>query len=80
MNLRPIKQNMTELNLGNGTRVLFSYKTPVACITAEDDTAYKTDKFWSATTSRHINVWVSQFDIVDIKPQEYFDNLIQGVK
>lgn len=79
MNLNPIKANMTELKLSDGTRVLFSYKTPVACITPEDDTAYKTEKFWSVTTSRHINFWVSQFDSVDVKPQEYFDNLIKEV-
>jgi len=30
MKLNPIKSNMTELELGN-IKVLFSYKTPVAC-------------------------------------------------
>ena len=78
MNLKPIKADVTELELENGTRVLFSYQTPVACITPEDDMAYKTGKFWSVTTTRHINFWVSQFDCVDVRPQEYFDNLVSS--
>ena len=53
MNLHPIAANQTELHLDNGTIVFFSYKTPVAACTA--DGFIRTNKFWSVTTSRHLN-------------------------
>ena len=82
MELIPIKANMTELRLGD-YRILFSYQTPVAML-QEDHTgilgAYKTSKFWSTTTSRHINKWFNE----RVKPremgQELFDNLITRIK
>jgi hypothetical protein len=74
MNLKPLASNKTELTLGDGTQVLFSYETPVACwINGE---FFKTSKKWSNTTSRHINSWVH---LATEKPQEYFDNLVKGV-
>jgi hypothetical protein len=76
MTLTPIKANMTELDLGNRTRVLFSYRTPVAAFV---DGVYRcTSKKWSRTTSRHINAWHDHYTYVD--SQEFFDNLIAGVK
>ena len=58
MNLNPIKANMTELTIGTKT-VLFSYKTPVAVFDwskgAGNGEYTKTSKYWSKTTSRHIN-------------------------
>jgi len=74
MNLKPLASNKTELTLGDGTQVLFSYQTPVACwINGE---FFKTSKRWSNTTSRHINSWVH---LATEKPQEFFDNLVKGV-
>jgi len=74
MNLKPLASNKTELTLGDGTQVLFSYQTPVACwINGE---YFKTSKKWSNTTSRHINSWVH---LATEKPQEFFDNLVKGV-
>ena len=74
MNLKPLASNKTELTLGDGTQVLFSYQTPVACwINGE---FFKTSKKWSNTTSRHINSWVH---LATEKPQEFFDNLVKGV-
>jgi hypothetical protein len=75
MILNPIKANMTELVFEN-THVLFSYRTPVAVLL--DGVAYKTSKKWSNTTTRHINTWYREYD--GEKPQEYFDNLVAGVK
>jgi hypothetical protein len=79
MNLTPIRANMTELDLGN-VRILFSYRTPVACI--EGGIAFKkTAKKWSNTTSRHISTWFKmQGNVVNVNeyPQEYFDTLIAG--
>jgi hypothetical protein len=86
VNLNPIKANMTELSIGTHL-VLFSYRTPVACLEAKTGTLYRTQKKWSNTTTRHINQWVASnsYEIdktpsIISKPQEFFDNLIAGVK
>ena len=87
MNLIPIKANMTEVDLGNGKTVLFSYKTPVAYAVTTDNEQiiYKTEKKWSNTTTRHINQWIVLKDVWAVrkiieKSQEYFDNLLSEVK
>ena len=51
------KQNAHILE-GNGFRVLQSYRTIVA-LQAPSGKYYKTDRFWSVTTSKHINKFVS---------------------
>lgn len=81
MNLNPIKANMTEIDLGNGRRVLFSYKTPVAMreLTSCGMEYHVTNKYWSRTTSKHINAWMPKDDRIE-HDQEYFDNLLVGVK
>ena len=56
MQLRQIASNMTQLDLSDGTQVLFSYKTPVACY--DNGRYYRTATKWSVTTSRHINKWL----------------------
>lgn len=56
MKLNPIGSNMTEVEIGDKT-ILFSYKTPVAYHQAGIGYA-KTSKYWSVTTSRHINKWL----------------------
>jgi len=42
----------------NGCSVLYSYETPVALIVMPGNRAYKTDRKWSVTTSKHINQWL----------------------
>ena len=81
MNLKPIKTNMTELEFENMS-ILFSYKTPVAALIKENEIwhQYKTDKFWSKTTSRHINQWNPMGGAFGLKPQEFFDKLISEGK
>ncbi len=77
MNLTPLASNMTEIDLGNGNKVLFSYRTPVAYI--EGVTAYRTEYKWSATTTRHINKWLGMNPQVfgaQYKPQEFFDRVL----
>lgn len=74
MFLSNLGSNKTQITLEDGTKVLFSYHTPVAVW--KDGAFYKTSKKWSNTTSRHINSWVH---LATEKPQEYFDNLIKGV-
>jgi len=72
--LNPIASNMTELQTPEYT-ILFSYKTPVACIDNLSGFRYRTEKKWSVTTSRHINKWFEN-SLAQSKPQEFFDNLI----
>ena len=48
--------NMTELDLGFA-QVFFSYETPVAA-RLTDGTLVRTDQWYSATTSKHINKWL----------------------
>ena len=55
MQLTPIASNMTEVETSEA-RILFSYRTPVAAYIFGEGFV-KTDKFWSVTTSRHINKW-----------------------
>ena len=81
MKIKPIASNMTELVLNDGTVVLFSYETPVASITPDGE-HHRTEKKWSVTTSKHIGKWYKfrSYDAnrISIKPQDYFDNLING--
>ena len=80
MNLKPIASNMTELELSNGTRVLFSYQTPVAALVNEGENKwhqYKTDKEWSKTTTRHINKWNPLGGAYGVQAQAYFDGLVK---
>ena len=70
MQLTPIASNMTQVDL-NGFQVLFSYRTPVACL-SDDNKYYRTDKFWSVTTSRHINKWLGNVEY-DTIPQSALD-------
>ena len=80
MNLNPIAANMTEVTT-DGMTILFSYRTPVACIKGIE--AFKTEKKWSNTTTRHISKWLGLHPEVwgaQFKPQEYFDGLTVEVK
>jgi hypothetical protein len=83
MNLNPIKANMTEVSFeldGERAQVLFSYKTAVAMrlLTSCGMEYHVTNKYWSRTTSKHINAWMPKDDRIEHN-QEYFDNLIAKV-
>ena len=71
MKLKQLGSNQTELVLNDGTQVLFSYETPVACW--KNGQFYSTAKKWSQTTSRHINKWAN---LPVSKPQAFFDVLV----
>lgn len=73
MKLNPVGSNMNEVALSEDVTVLFSYRTPVAaCI--RGDGWYRTEKKWSATTSRHISKWLDGIT-AKTAPQAFFDNL-----
>jgi len=70
MQLRPLGSNKTEVEFSDGTTVFFSYETPVALQTAEGH-YFKTEDFWSVTTSKHINQWLKS------RGADYCDTLTQ---
>lgn len=76
MRLNPLRTNMTELELNNGEIILFSYQTPVAVKFLKSGESYKTSKWWSKTTTRHISEWFNDPNII-LKPQEFFDEIIK---
>ena len=62
MQLTPIAANQTSVTFNDGTEVFFSYKTPVAAYLPEKGYV-KTEKFYSVTTSRHINKYLPTKDV-----------------
>ena len=77
MILRQIGSNQTELSLTNGNSIFFSYETPVAGYHSEDG-FFKTETYYSKTTSRHINQYFKDVDDNDIikVPDQYIVDLV----
>ena len=75
MNLTPIAANQTVLSFTNGAEVFFSYKTPVAAYCPLRG-YIRTAKFWSVTTSRHINKWLKGITEVTEVPQTVLQELV----
>ena len=65
MQLKPIAANQTSVSFNDGTEVFFSYKTPVAAY-LPDKGYVRTSKFYSVTTSRHINKWLPTKDVPEV--------------
>ena len=73
MQLTPLASNMTEIETDDA-RILFSYRTPVAAYVF--GVGYvKTDKWWSVTTSRHINKWIDGVTVKEVS-QTFLDKLV----
>jgi len=73
MNIKPLASNMTELNL-NGISILFSYETPVAGW--DSDGAFRTDDWYSATTTKHINKYLGGKTVGRTVPQSHINELV----
>lgn len=58
MKLKQVTISSTEVELADGTCVLFSYQTPVAALVPGKGWI-RTEKKWSVTTSKHINRWLA---------------------
>lgn len=69
MILRQLGANQTELSFNNGTSIFFSYETPVAGFSL-DLGHFKTDVYYSRTTSKHINQYFKHVDKVREVPQQ----------
>ena len=80
MNLTQLRPNVTELKIDGGLTILYSYGVPVACkwTNGITDSYSKTEKRWSATTSRHINEWINTAPCL-IRSQYYFNTLAEGL-
>ena len=74
MKLTPIAANQNEVTINDGTQIFFSYRTPVAAYLPEKGYV-RTEKFWSVTTSRHINKWLGGVNNVSEISQDILDNL-----
>ena len=74
MKLRQVKSNVTELTIGE-TTIMFSYQTPVAGY--DDQGAFRTDQYYSVTTSRQINQYLGGKEVGRIVPQEYINSLVE---
>jgi len=72
--LNPIAKNQNILITDNGCQILFSYETPVAMINKYG--SYKTEQFYSTTTSRHINKFLKGLDVTTVK-QENINNYLE---
>lgn len=67
MKLKRLGANVTELETPRGVRILFSYETPVAAMVpigtipgwSENHTHYRSDRFFSRTTSAHVSSWLA---------------------
>ena len=68
MKVKSIAKNQTEVTFHDGTKVFYSYETPVAAyhaLTDAEDTRgevgnwLRTNYKWSSTTTRHINKWLA---------------------
>ena len=79
MKVTPIAPNQTEVELTDGTCVLFSYKTPVAALVPGRGWV-RTSAKYSSTTTKHVNRWlfnnVGRTDCVPSVPQEEIDELV----
>ncbi len=79
MKVKNVGSNMTELQLNNGTSVLFSYETPVAAYVSfgNIDGWFKTEQWYSVTTSKHVNKWLEGIK-AQTRPQEFFNTLVSA--
>ena len=68
MQLTPIAANQTSVSFNDGTEVFFSYKTPVAAYLPEKGYV-KTEKFYSVTTSSHINKYLPTKDVPTVSEE-----------
>ena len=77
MKLHPIAANQTQLDIGQGVEVFFSYQTPVAAFIPGQG-YIRTNHKWSRTTSKHITKWLRGYAAQDVD-QSVLDTLVKGI-
>lgn len=76
MKISNVGSNMTELATNSGAVILFSYSTPVAAMLPSGQ-YIRTEKKYSATTTRHINKWLQGVSAnVETRKPEFISNLV----
>lgn len=77
MRLTQVTVSSTEIELANGTIVLFSYSTPVAALVPGKGWI-RTEQHHSATTTKHANAWLKRHcgGTVQDVPQWELDQLV----
>ena len=73
MILNPVGSNMNEVVI-EGKYILFSYKTPVAGW--DESGAFRTEDFFSVTTSKHINKYLGGKDVGRKVSQKFIEELV----
>ena len=73
MKLNPVGSNMNVVEV-NGKSVLFSYKTPVAGY--DDQGAFRSEDWFSMTTTKHINKYLGGKDVGRKVSQSYIEGLV----
>ena len=73
MKLNPVGSNMNEVEV-NGKSVQFSYKTPVAGY--DDQGAFRSEDWFSMTTTKHINKYLGGKDVGRKVSQSYIEGLV----
>tara|TARA_B100001248_G_scaffold256678_1_gene238067 strand:- start:539 stop:763 length:225 start_codon:yes stop_codon:yes gene_type:complete len=73
MQLNPVGSNMNEVVI-EGKYILFSYKTPVAGW--DESGAFRTEDFFSVTTSKHINKYLGGKDVGRKVSQKFIEDLV----
>jgi hypothetical protein len=69
INLIPLGSNICAVKIKNSRgeiEILFSYETPVACRVIFKSGTMETvctDRFYSTTTSKHINIWLAKWGL-----------------
>lgn len=63
---------------GDFWEVLISYQTPVAAYDKITGKHYRTDEWYSVTTTQHISHFLNGKQ-AETKPQSFFDQLVEGV-
>ena len=79
MELRSLATNRTLLIFNNGiTEIFFSYETPVAGFS--DKLGWvKTDKWYSSTTTRHINKYLTDANVNPKEAKEVSQSTINNL-
>lgn len=78
MKLKKLNPSSYEIGLNDGTYILVSYETPVAMFCGFKSKFFRTDEFWSNTTSKHINQWLPKDGAAKI-PQRDLDALFKSI-
>ena len=73
MILNPVGSNMNEVVI-EGKYILFRYKTPVAGW--DESGAFRSEDFFSVTTSKHINKYLGGKDVGRKVPQSFIEGLV----